>query len=65
VSLLNRELEKMNDFFVEKEEEFVIRIHVLRQEMDRLVCASHPLLLHTHTHICICIRTDVRSRRSL
>lgn len=49
MALLNGELEKVNDFFMDKEEEFVIRIHELRGEMDRLV-HPHAYSSHAHTH---------------
>jgi len=40
VKLLNTELEKFNDFFMEKEEEFVIRMQVVREQIERLVSTA-------------------------
>lgn len=40
MKLLNTELEKFNDFFMEKEEEFVIRMGVVREQIERLVCEA-------------------------
>lgn len=37
IKLLNIELEKFNNFFIEKEEEFVIRLSDLKERVERLV----------------------------
>eukprot|EP00897_Mesotaenium_endlicherianum_P009360 jgi/Mesen1/8452/ME000475S07710 len=36
IKLLNYELEKFNNFFIEKEEDFVIRLHTLKERIDAL-----------------------------
>ncbi|XP_038891095.1 SPX domain-containing protein 4 [Benincasa hispida] len=36
VKILNEELEKLNDFYVDKEEEFVIRFQELKERIDRV-----------------------------
>ncbi|KGN52477.1 SPX domain-containing protein 4 isoform X2 [Cucumis sativus] len=36
VRILNEELEKLNDFYVDKEEEFVIRFQELKERIDRV-----------------------------
>lgn len=43
IRILNEELDKFNDFYVNKEEEFVIRFQVFL------------LLLHTIQHVCMCL----------
>ena len=45
VQLLNTELEKFNNFFMEKEEEFVIRMHGLKERMEHKVGAAVVWLL--------------------
>ena len=37
IRLLNVELEKFNNFFIEKEEEFVIRLSDLKERVERMV----------------------------
>ncbi|CAN6467525.1 unnamed protein product [Victoria cruziana] len=41
VGLLDRELEKFNDFYVDKEEEFVIRLQELKERIEMLKHRTH------------------------
>ena len=51
VQLLNTELEKFNNFFMEKEEEFVIRMHGLKERMEHKVSAVVDCLLRGRSFI--------------
>nr|AFK33322.1 unknown [Lotus japonicus] len=45
--ILNQELEKFNDFYVDKEEEFVIRFQELKERIERLKDKSYQREMYT------------------
>ncbi|KAL4202742.1 hypothetical protein AMTRI_Chr02g222670 [Amborella trichopoda] len=47
VKLLDEELDKFNDFYVDKEEEFVIRLQELKERIERVKEKSNQSGLHT------------------
>ncbi|XP_041995123.1 SPX domain-containing protein 4-like [Salvia splendens] len=47
VGILNEELEKLNDFYVDKEEDFIIRFQALKERIERLKSGGSTNLVFT------------------